>query len=181
MAETMRSDESLVHGLAHDAQVILRIAVLAGVAATILVMMTFWFWAIVPGAFLFVAYVLLLATNLIERRTTHRQAEVVNDAAHTLPVSRPLDDATLMPQQQKVEKVIHHRLTWIGVEVAVAAALLALLLASLVLEWEIVALGALILFAYIVLVSTPVWLGWMEDDVIETERAAEKDAEGVGG
>ena len=43
-------------------------------------------------------------------------------------------------------------------------------LASSVLDWKLLTLGVFVLFVYILLVTTPVWLAWLEDDLHEEIR-----------
>jgi hypothetical protein len=163
-------EESYLHFLLRESRVALQWIAILSLIATVALMMTFFFWAIVPAIALLVSYGLLLIANDLQQRVEIRDeksgglaARVVtleNQAAPPGEIAEPLWD-----EEKGPDAVVRRRLTWIGIEVVIGAALLALLAAAILFHWRIVAIAALVLFAYIIFVMTPIWLGWMEEDM----------------
>jgi hypothetical protein len=52
-----------------------------------------------------------------------------------------------------------------GVAILAAVMVIAVLIAAFFLPWEVVAIGAFVVTAYMILVATPVWLSWIEHDI----------------
>src|SRR5690554_4073458 len=64
-----RKEESYIHFLARESQFYLEIIIIASLIATIVLMISFFFYAFIPLIILLLAYGLLVLANVIERST----------------------------------------------------------------------------------------------------------------
>ena len=76
------------------------------------------------------------------------------------------DDDQLPP----VEAHIVRRESKTGIYIVIAVMLSALLIASILFEFQVVAIGALVVFAYMLLIAAPLWLGWFNDDIEDEQE-----------
>ena len=168
--EQLPREESYLHFLLRESRVALQWATILSLIATVALMMTFFFWAIVPAIALLVSYGLLLIANDLQQRVEVRDEKSGGPAATVMTLENQTAPAgevaePLWQDEKGPDAVVRRRLTWIGIEVVIGAALLALLAAGLLFQWRIVAIASLVLFAYIIFVMAPIWLGWMEEDM----------------
>lgn len=119
--------------------------------------MGFW-WDIawVPAVLAAVLFVVILMLAELDRRVQHE---------------RPLKTGS----EEKRERVVRTRTWAIGTKttLVIVGGLLAiaLVVASIFLEWRAVGIGALLLFAWMILIGLPVWLATVKDEEeIEHER-----------
>ncbi len=170
-------NEGFLHYLAREGRVALRWTIGISLVATLVVMVSpFLFLAPVPALVLLVSYILYVTTSDVERRTdpvteaiiqkhdTAGEAEVMEDAAEM---------NQLPPQTMKIVK----REGVKGVAILAAVMVTAVLIAAFFLRWEVVAIGAFVVTAYMILVATPVWLGWIEHDIEVQQGAADTTGE----
>lgn len=172
-----KKDERFVHFLARESRFVLRIVVIGALAATILSMVSLWYLAIIPAIFLLVAYAALLMVREVEHRTeepgtgappTPLVAEI--ETIHDEP-GEPLnaEQFRLVARESKAG-------LWILLGVAVAAICFALvaIFAFDLISPQFLLLAAFVLFAYILLVMAPVWIGAIEDDIEDQQAARQR-------
>lgn len=165
----LREREGFLHYLAREGRTGLRWTILGCIIAIVVCMVSpgFYFVAVVPAVVLLFAYVLLqfagvverrsdvVAHNILERSETAMVADVTDDHA---------EDHQLAPEHSHLVK----RESKIAVGIIIAVMLTAVLIASIVLDFKVVAIGAFVVFAYMLLIAAPLWLGWIEDDIEDT-------------
>ena len=166
------AEDTALHFYAREGQIVARWAVWGLAVITVVTMVTFVFWAIMPATLLIVAYLLLLVANAVERRCRRQDAprddvlgaEIVTDdseaaeAALPGPV-RPWERATV------AWPLLRHETLVISAGV-VAALILATILAAVFFGFgSMMVLAAFFLFAYIMLLTSPVWFAALEDDI----------------
>lgn len=157
--------EGFLHYLAREGRVALRWTIGISLIATLAVMVSpMLFLAPVPALVLLVSYVLFVMTREVEKRCDPAaeraiaqrefagEAEVMEDAAE-------LDH--FHPDTVKIMK----REGATGVAILAGVMVIALIIAGFFLPWEVVAIGAFVVTAYMLLVAAPVLLGWIEDDI----------------
>jgi len=115
-------------------------------------------WAWVPAVLAAILFVVVIAMDRLDRRVRHEQ---------------PLPE---MPEPRR-EQVTRTEAWTVGTETTFiilgGLAAIALVLASVFLEWPLVALGGLLVFAWCVLLGMPVWLAAVGDEEeVERERLA---------
>jgi membrane protein implicated in regulation of membrane protease activity len=168
----VREREGFLHYVAREGRWFLRWTMVACVIAIVICMVSpgFYFVAVVPALVLLVAYVLLLLANEVERRSdvvAHEMLEQAETAVASDVVDDHADDAAIDADSAHLIK--RESKTVVGIVLAIMIA--ALLIASLVLDFRLVAIGAFVVFAYMLLVAAPLWLGWIEDDIeLEKQR-----------
>lgn len=160
--------ESYLHFAAREARLALRWLVILSAIATVVTMVIAWFFALIPAMLLLVFYVLLAMTNIIEHRSTgpHEEDE---------EMAGPRAEAAAAPTPHEIELAIKResddafdaRTMRIIIEIVAGLSVIALVIAGLLFGWELLAIGAVVLLAYMLLIAAPVWLGWIEDDVSE--------------
>jgi len=172
-------DDTVSHFAVREVQIVMRVFVALSIAATAVVMATFWFWAWVPAVVLLLAYVALIAVNSLERKTAvarfeHATREHQESMAHALdPQADTLVEAALTArhESQFTPLRVVRKVGVIGVEIVVGVALAAIGLAFILLPLELVLLGGVLFFFYMLFVMAPVWLGWMSDvEAVETGK-----------
>lgn len=167
MTETeIREREGFLHYVAREGRWFLRWTMIASIIAIIVCMVSpgFFFVAVVPALVLLVAYVLLLLTNEVERRSdtaAHDMLEQAETAVASDVVENHAEDGQVHPKHAHIIR----RESKTGIAIVAAIMVAALLIASVVLDLRVVAIGAFVVFAYMLLVAAPLWLGWIEDDI----------------
>lgn len=172
----MDRDEGFLHYIAREWRWILRWTMVVCIIAIVLCMVSpgFYFLAVVPALILLAAYAALVFTNEVERRSDkeahsvlmHSETAVVEDVVedHAEDDQLPQDQANLVKRETRVALLI------VG-----AVLLVAVGLALVFLPWQATALGAFVLFAYLLLIAAPFWLGWFNDDIeMESRRMQNK-------
>jgi membrane protein implicated in regulation of membrane protease activity len=164
--------EGFLHYVAREGRWMLRWTMVACVAAIVLCMVSpgFYFVAVVPALVLLGAYAALVFTNVVERRSDKEAHRVLVDSETAIAedvVEDHAEDDQLGPVQTDLIK----RETRIAMVIVGAVLLIALGMALIFLPWQATALGAFVLFAYLLLLAAPLWLGWFNDDIeLETRR-----------
>ena len=167
-------NEGFLHYLAREGRVALRWTIGISLVATVLVMVSpMLFLAPIPGLVLLLSYVLFVLTREVERRSDPASDRIIEQHDTAGEAEEVMEDAAEMhqftPQTMKIVK----REGTIGVAILAAVMVIAVLIAAFFLRWEVVAIGAFVVTAYMILVATPVWLGWIEHDIEVQQGAAE--------
>ena len=148
----------------------------ASLLTTVVLMVTIFYLAIIPAFFALAFFVMLLLANRAELSTRDPEAPAPRDWAEgPLPGEPVAKVDSEVEEKAEVTKAVQHRLNRIGIEVVVAAIVIAVVMGGLTFGWSKVAFGALFLFGYVILVTTPVWLGWMEEEVEEEVSSHEQE------
>jgi hypothetical protein len=166
-------NEGFLHYLAREGRVLLRWTIGISLVATLAVMVSpMLFLAPIPALVLLVSYVLFVLTREVERRADPHAERII--AQHdTAGDAEVVEDAAELDQLPPKTMNIVRREGTHGVAILVAVMVIALLIAAFFLPWEVVLLGAFVVTAYMILVATPVWLGWIEHDIEVQQGAAE--------
>jgi hypothetical protein len=135
----------------------------------VLSMIVFFPIAIVPAVLLLAAFIVLMIAHVIERRTLqpgdpHDETAEDQQRLHREGVVLRADPDIARKQriQEAVEAKSRRTIVGIIVSIAVAALVIAVLVFGR--QFELLMIGGFILFAYMLLVATPVWLGWLNDE-----------------
>lgn len=170
LTQTAGREEGFLHYLAREGREFLRWTIGACLIAIVVCMVTIWFAAIVPAVILLVAYVLLVLANEVERRSDV-QAHAVLELRESAIASDIINDEAESGQLAPVEAAIIRRESKTAIAIIVSVSLAALLIAAIAFPSPVLAIGAFVVFAYMLLVAAPLWLGWIEDDIEdETHR-----------
>lgn len=167
--------ETALHFCAREVQVTLAWTVRVLIPVTAVTAITFWFWAIIPAVLAVAAYLALLVTNVVERRSDHREPGTIRaDAAAGGAVVEMEDEAedTERPGWQRRTvgwALFKHEVILFSIGVF-AVFVVALVIAVTLFGKASVLLAALFLFAYILLISSPVWFAALEDDIEDTSE-----------
>lgn len=169
-------EESYTHFLARESQLFLEILIVVSLVMTVLLMVTFFFFAFIPVIVLLLSYGLLVLANAIERRTDSGTQSVVpkrvlDDPSTAIAIE---DKPRLTAWRIRSDDALRRRLARVTIEILVGAGLLAFVMATIVLPVELTLLGVGVLFAYIVFISAPVWLAWLNDESSDEERRQTK-------
>ncbi len=171
--------ETPLHYCAREVQVTLAWTVRVLIPVTAVTAITFWFWAIIPAVLAVAAYLALLVTNVVERRSDHRKPGTISaDAAAggvVVEMEDEAEDAGRPGWQRRTVgwALFKHEVILISIGVA-AVFVVALVIAVTLFGKASVLLAALFLFAYILLLSSPVWFAAHEDDIEDSsERLGE--------
>ncbi|MCI0630895.1 MAG: hypothetical protein L0Y44_09620 [Phycisphaerales bacterium] len=164
-------EEGFLHYVAREGRTFLRWTIVACLIAIVFCMVSpLWVIALVPAAVLVVAYVLLLLTNEVERRSDVA-AHAVLESRETAVLDDIVDDEAEADQLAPRAAALVKRESKIAAAIIGSVLIVALVIAGLLVPGPVLAIGALVLFAYMLLVAAPLWLGWIEDDIeIETTR-----------
>jgi hypothetical protein len=164
--------EGFLHYLAREGRVALRWVIGISLVATLAVMVSpFLFLAPIPGLILVASYVLFILTREVERRSD-RKAEAIIQQHDTAGESEEvMENAAEMHQLAPNTMRIVKRESRAGLWVLGVVMIIALILAFRFLPWEVVAIGAFVVTAYMIMVAWPVLLGWIEHD-IEVQQGA---------
>lgn len=171
--------EGFLHYVAREGRVALRWIIGISLVATLMVMVSpFLFLAPIPALVLLASYVLFVLTREVEKRVdpvadrafmqreSAGDAEVIEDAAESQQVH---------PDTMRIVK----REGVTGVAILAGVMVIALLIACFTLPWEVIAIGAFVVTAYMLLVAAPVLLGWIEDDIEHVGPPHERQQEGA--
>lgn len=165
--------ESYIHFLARECRLILRWVVIFLAVTTAVTFGTLFYWAVLPGILLLIAYSMLMFANSLENSTRKpgdpgaEEMTSLAEPTEELPVSSSEDE------KRVINAAIWARLTKIGIAIALGVAALAVIVAGAVFGGELLVLGTFILFAYMLLVAAPLWLGWLEDEAEEVTHQVE--------
>lgn len=165
-------EEGFLHYVAREGRTALRWTIGISLIAIVVCMVTLWFLAVVPALILLTAYTLLALTEQVERHSdaaAHHALEESETAIDHDVIENHAEDDQLQP----VDAKIVNRETKIGAGVLIAATLTALLIASILFNVQVVAIGSLVVFAYMLLISAPFWLGWFNNDIEDEARKLE--------
>jgi hypothetical protein len=169
-------EETFLHFIAREGRLVLRWVVILSLIATAVTMITFWFWAFIPAVILMLSWGLLLMSNDLEERT-HIEGEIPLDRAEAATPAVPDQSRALHLPAHDVPDAVFRRESRLGIEVAIGIGLAALVICGILMPWKLVAIGALVVFAYMIILMAPVWLGAIEDDIDEqTSRPASAEA-----
>ncbi len=158
--------ESLIHFAAREGQIVLRWVAIGSAAATVATMVVFWFWAIIPALVFIASLCLLFIANEVEARTTRGSQS--NTALPQPQASAVSHDES---HRDEIPMSIVVRETKTGLKIVVGAGVAALVLAAIAFGWQWLGFGTLLIFSYMILVTAPVWLALIEDEIEEeTER-----------
>ena len=178
LATHTHPEESLTHYFIHDGKLIMRWASIVLAGATIVTMFTFAIVAIIPAILFGVALLGLYLTTILEQRTAHKPDDTIVDAGEASQAGTvaKADGGALSEEdddgdESDVPMRIIKRETMIVVEVLIGVGALAFVLAGLLFGWEVLGIAALVLVAYMLFVTAPILLGWLEDDVEEERHA----------
>lgn len=166
-------EEGFLHFLAREGRITLRWTMLVCVMAIVVCMVSpgFFFVAVIPAAVLLIAYVLLVLANIVERRSDHEAHAALERAETASGFSDVVEDHTEDDQLQPNQAEIVKRETRIGFIIVGVALLVGLAVATVFLPGRVIAIGAFVVFAYILFITLPVLLGWFNDDVdMESHR-----------
>lgn len=176
MATHTHSEESLTHYFIHDGKLIMRWASIVLAGATIVTMFTFAIVAIIPAILFGGALLGLYLTTILEQRTAHKP-DILGDAGEVSQAGTvgkadggALSEGDEDGDESDVPMRIIKRETMIVVEVLIGVGALAFVLAGLLFGWKVLGIAALVLVAYMLFVTAPILLGWLEDDVEEERR-----------
>lgn len=169
--------EGFLHYLAREGRVALRWIIGISLVATLAVMVSpFLFLAPIPALVLLAAYVLFVLTREVEKRAdpvADRAFEARKSAGDHEVMENAANQDQMHPDTLRLVK----REGVTGVAILAGVMVIALLIACFTLPWEVIAIGAFVVTAYMLLVAAPVLLGWIEDDIEITEA---RQAEGSG-
>jgi fatty acid desaturase len=170
-------EESAVHFFAREAKIVLRWAVLIFGLATVMSMIAFFPLAIVPAIALLASFVLLMIAHRIELRSA-QPGDPHDETAEDLErIKREEATATVDPEaikQERIDEAVERTWHRTAAGIIVGVAVIALAIAAIIFGPELLILGGFILFAYMLLVAAPVWLGWLNDEAEgEAERMEE--------
>lgn len=168
--------ESALHFFAREAKLVLRWAVFIFGAATVLTFMTFFFFAIIPAIALIASLVLLLIAHSLEQRTVQPgdpHDETAEDQARTKQAAATMPPDLEAARKDRVEDAIERKSARMIAGIIVSVAVVALVVAGAIFGRELFIIGGFILFAYMLLVATPVWLGWLNDEAEEEAHRIE--------
>lgn len=171
--------EGFLHYLAREGRVALRWIIGISLLATLAVMVSpFLFLAPIPALVLLSAYVLFVLTREVEKRSDP-VADLVFESRKSAGEHEVLDNASDQDQVHPDTMRIVKREGATGVAILAGVMLIALLIACFTLPWEVIAIGAFVVTAYMLMVAAPVLLGWIEDDIeavesLQAEAAADR-------
>lgn len=171
-AFTERREESYLHFLARESQLFLEILIVVSLVMTILLMVTFFFFAFIPVVVLLLSYGLLVLANAIERQTDPGTPTLQGGLEGAVARAGKPEQASPKYTRWGIrsESALRRRLFRVAVEILVGAGLLALVMATIVLPVELVTFGVVVMFAYIVFISAPFWVAWLNDESSDEER-----------
>lgn len=175
--DTGRREESYLHYLARESQFYLEILIIVSLVMTVLLMVSFFFFAFIPVIVLLLSYGLLVLANAIQRRTAEGAPFAADEREGDWQRAR--GEAALPRASRRTivgtwgirsEDALRRRLARVTLEIVAGAGLLALVMATIVMPTELVILGVGVLFCYIVFISAPFWLAWLNDESSDEEK-----------
>lgn len=167
-----QEEENVIHFAARESEVVLKWVVVLSGLATIGTLITFWMLAWIPALIFVGSLVLLLISEVIERRS-ETPAETDARLGRVRGERTVKEDRHLVVDPQS--RALVQRESTIGMGILIGVGVLAIgvalalaLFGIVPLKWVLVA--GFFVFCYMLLVAAPLWLGWIEDD-IEDETA----------
>jgi hypothetical protein len=167
-------EEGFLHYIAREGRVFLRWTIGICIIAIVGCMVSpgFFFVAVIPALLMLAAFVLLVLANEVERRSdtvAHDALErtekaTINDLIenHAEDDQLPAATAHLVRREGRT-----------GIVILVSAMVVAVMIAFIMFDFRLFAIGALVIFAYMLLISAPLWLGWFNDDIEDESRRME--------
>jgi fatty acid desaturase len=176
--ESDLENESWLHLTARECRGVLRWIVGGSAVVTVIAMFTVFYWAILPALVLLISYCVLIAANQLERRSHGPHQGGLEQALVAAEQAAVAAEADPEQREKKViDKAVDGKITKTVIAIVIGAAVLSVILGVVVAwhytGWPTLALGAMILFAYIILVGAPVWLGWIQDEAEEEQHRVE--------
>jgi Ca2+/Na+ antiporter len=164
-------EEGFLHYVAREGRVMLRWLIGVCIVAIVLCMVSpgFFFVAVAPALLLLIAYVALLVTNIVERRSdvqAHDYLERSETALAEDVIENHQDDHQLEPTDAELVK----RESRTGIMIVISVLAAALLIAAILFDLKMFAIGALVIFAYMLFIAAPLWAGWFNDDIEITSK-----------
>jgi hypothetical protein len=170
------AEESYSHFLAREVQIVLRWVVFISAALVVLLMFTFVWFAVLPAAVMIIAYGLLLIADFAEYRT-YRPGYPGHEEAPAAEAMAAAADRTMV-ERERIAAAVHLRLRRTIAGIVGGAAIAALAVVGFIFGRDpalrpVLGIGAMILFAYILLVAAPFWMGWIEEQADEEKHRIE--------
>lgn len=168
-------DEGYLHFLAREGRTALRWCIglcIIGIVATMV--SPLWFVAFIPAAVMFVCVILLVIANAVEKRSDV-QAHNVLERRETAIVEDVVDDHAEADQFKPMTAAVVKRESYWGVFILGTVVLAALFVAFWFLPMKLFAIGALVVFAYMLLLAAPVLLGAFNDDIEDATGTQQND------
>jgi hypothetical protein len=183
--QTAPPNESYLHYLARESRGAMRWCIFVCIIGIVVTMVSpLWFVAIVPAAVMLVCGMLLYVANTVERRSdpeAHRALEQAENAGEADVVDDMADAHQFAP---RTVRVLKREGAW-GVVLLSFVLLAALLVAFIFVPTPVFAIGALVVFAYMLLVCAPALLGAFNDDIeyhdVEVENEGPQSVSNSGG
>ena len=179
------SRESTIHHIARETKRVAVWGILIFAVVTALTAVTAIFW-IIPAAILVVNVVLFGVSAIIEGMT-RRPGDPHDETAEEQQARQAADSAAVESEESRrvakrelVADAVSSHTAKIVAGILAGLTVLALLLAGILLQPELMLIGGMILVAYMLLVAAPAWLGWLNDEAEEVEHEVERDAKAGG-
>lgn len=172
--------ESTMHHFAREAKRVAVWGILIFAVVTGITAVTAIFW-IIPAAILVVNVVLFGVATIIESMT-RRPGDPHDETAEEQQARQAAESAVESEESRRVEKreliadAVTSHTAKIVAGILAGLTVLALLLAGILLQPQLVFIGGMILVAYMLLVAAPAWLGWLNDEAEEVEHEVERGA-----
>jgi 4-hydroxybenzoate polyprenyltransferase len=173
-ADSSPREEGYLHYVAREGRWALRWCIglcIVGIAITMITPL--WFVAFVPAGVMLLCGILLVLANYVEKRSDRAAHEVV-ERAETAPIQGIVEDHAEDDRVAPVTQKIVERESKTGLVILFIVVLAALLIAFIFLPTPVFAIGALVVFAYMLLLMAPVWLGWFNDDIEDETKRLEQ-------
>jgi peptidoglycan/LPS O-acetylase OafA/YrhL len=172
--ESPPHEEGYLHYLAREGRWALRWCIGLCIIGIVVTMVSpIWFVAFIPAGVMFLSVVLLVIANAVEKRSDV-QAHDELERSETATVDDVMEDHAEDDQVGPVTEHIVKRESKTGVVILCVALLAALLVAFFAIGQgvflRIFPILALVVFAYMILLMAPVWLGWFNQDIESEEH-----------
>ena len=167
-------EEGYLHYLAREGRWALRWCIgLCMIGIVVTMVSPIWFVAFIPAGVMFLCVVLLVIANAVEKRSDVEAHDEL-ERAETATVMDVTEDHAEDDRVGVVAGQIVKRESKTGVVILCVALLAALLVAFLAIGQgvflRIFPILALVVFAYMILLMAPVWLGWINQDIENEEQ-----------
>ncbi len=172
--------ESTVHFVAREARRVAVWGILIFAVVTAITAVTAIFW-IIPAAILVVNVVLFGVATIVESMTRkpgdpHEETAEEQQARQAATSSVATEESRRLEKKELIADAVTSHTAKIVAGLLAGLTVLALLLAGIVLQPQLVLIGGMILVAYMLLVAAPAWLGWLNEEAEEVEHEVERDA-----
>ena len=157
-------EEGFLHYMAREGRHILRWIIGASLVAIVICMVTIWFAAIIPAIVLMAAYVLMVIAREVERRSD-AEADAVFESAAVAQAGDVIEDHAEDDQLAPAQAELVYRESKTGFIIVFAVMAAAALIAFILFDLKVLAIGALVVFSYVMFIAAPLWLGWFNDDI----------------